>query len=362
MVLLGLRRLTLFGLASTALSALVLLNAFVQRQGQFFGTCIHLTQSGGSLLVLCSMLLYAAVISGRTLQRLLFGELRVIEIEHIYERSWFSIMDVCLAMTIFRNEFDLRFVGLFIFLLFVKIFHWICADRVDYMDQAPNVNAAFHLRILATITGLVAIDLAFLAYSVNTIVRFGASMIVVFAFEYTILLVLVVSVLAKYILHTIDLRSEAHWDDKSMYFFYVELFSDFFKLVSYVVFFGVVIHFYGIPLHIVRDLYMTLRSFVQRCRDLVQYHRATANMQQRYPNASEQELAATDRVCIVCREEMVAAAPADPAAQQNAQGNPPARAVATHDPLAPKKLPCGHIFHFRCLRGWLERQQACPTW
>jgi E3 ubiquitin-protein ligase synoviolin len=28
----------------------------------------------------------------------------------------------------------------------------------------------------------------------------------------------------------------------------------------------------------------------------------------------------------------------------------------------PKKLNCGHIFHFGCLRSWLERQQSCPTW
>lgn len=47
-------------------------------------------------------------------------------------------------------------------------------------------------------------------------------------------------------------------------------------------------------------------------------------------------MAQTDRTCIICREDM---------------------AVVDH----PKKLPCGHIFHFRCLRSWLERQQSCPT-
>jgi hypothetical protein len=26
-----------------------------------------------------------------------------------------------------------------------------------------------------------------------------------------------------------------------------------------------------------------------------------------------------------------------------------------------KKLPCNHLFHFHCLRTWLERQQSCPT-
>lgn len=55
----------------------------------------------------------------------------------------------------------------------------------------------------------------------------------------------------------------------------------------------------------------------------------------RYPNATAEELAAGDNVCIICREEMVA-------------GNC-------------KKLPCNHIFHASCLRSWFQRQQTCPT-
>jgi E3 ubiquitin-protein ligase synoviolin len=113
-----------------------------------------------------------------------------------------------------------------------------------------------------------------------------------------------------------------------------------------VVFFGIVVHYYGVPLHIVRDVYMTLRSFLQKCRDLVRYRQATANMQERYPTATPDELGTTDGICIVCREQMILT---------GTQGNP------QPIPETPKKLPCGHIFHFRCLRGWLERQQACPT-
>lgn len=96
---------------------------------------------------------------------------------------------------------------------------------------------------------------------------------------------------------------------------------------------------------------MTVRSFTQRCRDLVQYRRATSNMNQRYPSATAEELAATDRVCIICREEMDASLGAA-AVGVNAAINPD----------VPKKLPCGHIFHLHCLKSWLERQQSCPTW
>lgn len=118
---------------------------------------------------------------------------------------------------------------------------------------------------------------------------------------------------------------------------------DFLKLVVYIGFFITVITHYGLPLHIVRDLYVTSRSFFLKCKDLYQYRQATLNMRERYPTATLDELAGTDRTCIVCREEMEI--PVDHATS----------------PMTPKKLDCGHIFHFRCLRSWLERQQACPT-
>ena len=55
-------------------------------------------------------------------------------------------------------------------------------------------------------------------------------------------------------------------------------------------------------------------------------------MQTAFPDATEEELDAADRICIICREPMTSA----------------------------KKLRCGHMFHFHCLRSWLERQQTCP--
>lgn len=111
--------------------------------------------------------------------------------------------------------------------------------------------------------------------------------------------------------------------------------------------------FYGVPLNIIRDVFMTGRSFFMRLRALHRYRTATRNMDERYPNATAEELEAmSDRTCIICREEMVQ----QPA--PNEQGpNPPEGPNQT-----PKKLPCGHIFHFYCLRSWLERQQSCPTW
>lgn len=127
--------------------------------------------------------------------------------------------------------------------------------------------------------------------------------------------------------------------------------SDFLKLTTYLVFFTIIITYYGLPLNIVRDVYITARSFIVRLRALHRYQAATRNMDQRYPNATPEEMSAmSDRTCIICREEMVL---------NEAEQAP----INTDGPnTTPKKLPCGHIFHFHCLRSWLERQQSCPTW
>jgi E3 ubiquitin-protein ligase synoviolin len=118
----------------------------------------------------------------------------------------------------------------------------------------------------------------------------------------------------------------------------------------------VIISAYGLPLNIVRDVYITARSFVTRLKALRRYQAATRNMDERYPNATEVEMTAmSDRTCIICREEMSLRMPSD---QDGASSAP----VSEGPNTTPKKLPCGHIFHFHCLRSWLERQQSCPTW
>lgn len=55
-------------------------------------------------------------------------------IQHLYERSWYAITETCLAMTIFREDFDLQFIVVFTTLLFLKIFHWLCQDRVEFVS------------------------------------------------------------------------------------------------------------------------------------------------------------------------------------------------------------------------------------
>lgn len=120
--------------------------------------------------------------------------------------------------------------------------------------------------------------------------------------------------------------------------------------------------FYGMPIHIIRDVAMTIRSFYKRINDFIRYRQATRDMNARYADATADEISRED-VCIICREDMIPwrSQGEDTARQPDGARNNTLGLSPVDERLRPKKLPCGHILHFACLRSWLERQQNCPT-
>jgi len=88
------------------------------------------------------------VICNRAGVQIFLGTLREAEVERINDRISQAVMETCLAMTIFREEFNVEFVAMFTILTFVKVFHWLVQDRVDYIETVPTVSRLHHLRIL----------------------------------------------------------------------------------------------------------------------------------------------------------------------------------------------------------------------
>ena len=40
-------------------------------------------------------------------------------------------------------------MALFTILLFLKSFHWLAEDRVDYMERSPSISMLFHVRVIS---------------------------------------------------------------------------------------------------------------------------------------------------------------------------------------------------------------------
>eukprot|EP00093_Oithona_nana_P009345 09345.XXX_221603_219648_1 [CDS] Oithona nana genome sequencing. len=320
--------------ASLLLTAVVIGNAYFQRQ-QFYPSVVYITKSNPSMAVIYVQAFVFVILFGKLMRKIFFGSLRAAEFEHLLDRSWYAVTETCLAFTVFKDDFSPKFVALFTILLFLKSFHWLAEDRVDYMERSPSISMLFHVRVISLALLLAVIDLNFIMHAYQSTLSKGASVQLVFGFEYAILLTIVANTIVKYILHSIDLYSENPWENKAVFMLYTELVIGLFKVILYGLFIIIMVRIYTLPLFAVRPMYLTARAFKKAFNDVILSRRAIHNMNTWYPDATPEELENTDNICIICREEMVAP--------------------------STKKLPCGHIFHKNCLRSWFQRQQTCPT-
>jgi E3 ubiquitin-protein ligase synoviolin len=311
----------------------VIYHSFNSR-GQFYPAMVYLSTSKISLVLLLNMGLVVMCIMWQLTKRVFLGSLREAEVERLNEQSWREVMEILFAITIFRQDFSVMFLAMVTALLLIKALHWLAQKRVEYIETTPSVPMLSHIRIVSFMGFLLLMDCLFMYSSIKVLLQTRqASVSLFFSFEYMILATTTVSTFVKYIFYVTDMLMEGQWENKAVYTFYLELIRDLLHLSMYLCFFLVIFMNYGVPLHLIRELYETFRNFKIRVTDYIRYRKITSNMNDRFPDATTEEINANDATCIICREEMTTA----------------------------KKLICGHLFHVHCLRSWLERQHTCPT-
>ncbi|KAF9254602.1 hypothetical protein L218DRAFT_1009483 [Marasmius fiardii PR-910] len=109
--------------------------------------------------------------------------LSMLPIQHLYDSCGVFITETPLAFTIFRNEFDIPFALMFGFLLFVKSFHWLASDHIEWMDQRPYPGPPllFYLRMLALFAILWLTDFILFLVAVENTLSYGIGGMVPFA-------------------------------------------------------------------------------------------------------------------------------------------------------------------------------------
>jgi len=147
--------------------------------------------------VLTNVLILLSIVFGHALQLLFYGPLRAMEVEQIYEKAWYAVTETCLAMTIFRDEFDVRFIIMFGVLLFIKCFSWIGSGRVEFVgfrafpglkiesagmligrqlqmeQQPPERPLLFHIRLASSLLLLCATCGAMVWHSITAVLERG---------------------------------------------------------------------------------------------------------------------------------------------------------------------------------------------
>ena len=333
---------------------------------QWYLALVFLGSSKWAYIVLGNALIALYISIFRFLTRRLLGGLRLVESEGLADYFRWNITDTCLALTMFRSELDVQSAVVFLMLILGKCLHWVVDARESHLRMTQdaivpvppgNLLAGWpalqtnHCGLLVTLLLLLVMDVVAVVYCVQDIAQHGMSVQLMFGFEAAILFVTAMSLIMLWFVHFVDgwlhyLHDETSvpiqgllhaWKDrKATLIFAVEVQAQGAKFLFYCTFFAIVLNFYGLPLNLFREVYMSFQSLRGRLIAFTKYRRLMAGLNRFRSLETEEELEEAGRICIICRDEMTL--------------------------RDSKQLPgCGHVFHKSCLREWLVQQQTCPT-
>eukprot|EP00168_Porphyra_purpurea_P010833 TRINITY_DN2703_c0_g1_i6.p6 TRINITY_DN2703_c0_g1~~TRINITY_DN2703_c0_g1_i6.p6 ORF type:complete len:236 (-),score=78.81 TRINITY_DN2703_c0_g1_i6:1730-2437(-) len=176
-----------------------------------YRTVVHLGSSKFATLALGNMLLATVLVAGKTVQRLFLGSLRFREVERLHLRIREAVIETCLAMTVFRDDFNTNFILMFGMLLFLKVFHWLAKDRIEFLEEQPLSPRLTYVRLLCLMMMLLSVDARLLIACLHYTLEYGRTMVALFAFEFTVLLIELCSHMVRFTLHVVDVACAGRW-------------------------------------------------------------------------------------------------------------------------------------------------------
>lgn len=128
------------------------------------------------------------------------------------------------------------------------------------MERSPVIGAIFHVRVSALLSVLGLLDYLMISHAYQSTIAKGATVQLVFGFEYAILITMVANIAIKYVLHAAEMRTDNPWENKAVFLLYTELVIGFIRVVLYLLFVAIMVRIYTLPLFAFRPMYYTMRS------------------------------------------------------------------------------------------------------
>jgi E3 ubiquitin-protein ligase synoviolin len=334
---------------------------------------------GFKLGIIINFIILNFIIVCKFIQVVMFGELRVIEIEHLMERL--PIFAVNLLFNLATDDSNLL-PNVFLLGLSVvfKIFFTILMDRLDFVNLKIINNLMNHSTKYSVIIKYIAnkhfwanIVVIMLDFTIAKLLIFdvfqGVNSVtcLLFGFQFAVQGVEAMSYFAKLVLtiyelvmyrleENIDDEDEEEddqriWDNKAYYSKGIDIASALLRSVSYISFIYLLTFHSGLslPISLLQGTYSSLKQAYSEITQLISFIELSKKFESQLPTATKQELEATDNLCIICREDMYS----HDDYQETFKKPLNSRKYA-------KKLRCGHILHMGCLKEWLERSDSCP--
>ncbi|CAF3827749.1 unnamed protein product [Rotaria sp. Silwood1] len=307
-----------------------------------------------SLLILVNAIYCSIALVVKQLQILVFGELRLTELQRIKDKFWnYAFYKLCFLFGVLSLE-NLNELILWLSWFFILVIAILCCQLAKDQFELISVSVSSLRQTFIKILGLL-ISLLCLCSGLFTIcfrigLKYGGLSIFFFMLAETILLTLDISfLLFKYIFiqqqRNNYLQTSNEYRSNVMY--YLEFLFDILTLSI-----DILHHLQMLFYH---QTYMSMSSLIffmqlkplfneltQRLKRHKLYRMAMIRMEKKYPLLTKYDLerkyrqqnylSTLEEVCSICWEKFEKA----------------------------RRLPCGHLFHEICLRSWLEHDTTCP--
>lgn len=339
---------------------------------------------GYKLGILLNFLFLLFLISGKFIQWLLFGELRIIEIEHLVEKLPIYFINLLFNLTTNDNNLVLNCLLLGIAISF-KVFHVILIDRLDFVHMKIFNNSSNESYTTSKVLQKYLTNIYFWLIFSFIISDFSVAKFLVydvfqginsvtcllFGFQFAVQGVEALTYYCKLLLNIYELafyRNESEnedengdleneeedervWDNKAFFTKSIDIFSASLKAISYLGFIYLLTIHSGLslPISMLQGTYMSLKQTYKEMSQLFAFIESSKKLDSQLSNATKEELEASDNLCIICREDMHSLDDYERIHHKKLSAR-----------RYPKKLKCGHILHMGCLKDWLERSEICP--
>lgn len=256
----------------------------------------------------------SALLFLKYLHSAVFGPLSTIERNDLQAQMIATLSQVAVAMICFRQKVGIHAVVVLLASLILKWFHKLAAKRA----AQESVPVPTRRRLGYLLVTLHLCDIAwFHAMSVKIYSIEGPSpLVLALAAEIAVLYGELLAATGRFLLP----RNRLFW-------VFLSIYSAGLKLFVYWALSFLLLSKWYFPVHILRDVYSTIRCAVSYLAGLVSYRQASKHY--------GLVLAKSHKgLCPICMETMIEETPVE--------------------------TICGHELHLKCLRAWLAKNPTCP--
>ncbi|XP_052896643.1 E3 ubiquitin-protein ligase AMFR-like [Anopheles moucheti] len=289
------------------------------------------------------------ILLGKSIQKFVFGELRISEQQHMKDKFWnFIFYKFIFVFGVVNVQYlyeVILWVSWFSALGFLHLLSQLSKDRFEYLSFSPTTPGWSHFRLISLLVAILTLSGLMVMISIGVGVFFGGFNTFAFmAAECILLGIRTLHVLIRYGMFLHDMRQggianeSISWDKRGPVAYYIELSFEVAALIVELVHYLHMMLWSNIFLSMASlVILMQLRYLLNEIQRKIKKHRnylwVLNHMEKSYPLATSDDLKQNSDNCAICWEKMETA----------------------------RKLPCAHLFHNSCLQSWLEQDTSCPT-